>query len=58
MVSLGSLYLTINVVASVLIVLLNKLIMSSLGFRFSICLTLFHTVATTVGESRCFQPLK
>lgn len=50
MVALGSIYMAANVVSAVLLVLLNKLIMSSLGFRFSICLTFFHTIATTIGK--------
>lgn len=49
-ISRGALYMTLNVVSAVSLVLLNKTILSTLHFHFTLCLTLLHTIATMTGD--------
>lgn len=55
--SWGALYMAVNVVSSVALVLLNKVILSTLKFEYSICLTFFHTISTAIGEQTPPAPL-
>lgn len=47
--ALAALYLGMNVVTAVSLIMLNKVIMSKLGFHYTYCLTFFHMVATVLG---------
>ena len=49
---LAALYLGMNVVTAVSLIMLNKVILSKLGFHYTYCLTFFHMVATVLGEPR------
>ena len=51
---LAVMYLSLNVVSSVSLIMLNKIILSPLprlNFHYTYCLTFFHVVATVVGAT-------
>ena len=49
--SRGTVYMALNVVSAVAIVVVNKTILTTLQFHFTVALTLLHTIATMAGDS-------
>lgn len=48
--SRGSMYMGLNIVSAVAIVIVNKTILTTMHFHFTVALTLLHTIATMAGS--------